>query len=203
MKKSQMSRKVMAIGCAFALALAVVIIVGVSAKAQEETQEEAQANTLIKHVLNGTYYNFTSGGHTSCDTSGCVATVNVSTVSIPCPGTTGVKCTYEVSIAAQSNMESPGTGLYQFLVDGAIPNGGGGNGGGGTDPNGFWTWSISGPMGPGPLSGSAAYTVSSQVTNTGANQSHSIVVNLACDMGNPGCTVNSGQTTLTVRVLKP
>jgi len=38
-----MSKKVIAIGCAFALALAVVIIIGVSARAQEETHEEAQA----------------------------------------------------------------------------------------------------------------------------------------------------------------
>jgi len=190
MKEKRASKKAVAMGCTFAMALAALIISGVSAGAQSP-------KTLVKHVLSGTYYDATSGATTSCNTLGCVATANVSTVSIPCPGATGVKCTYEVNIAAQSNMESPGEGLYQFLIDGAIPNGGG------TDANGFWIWGISGPSGPGPMSGSAAYSVNSQVTNTSANQSHSIVVNLGCSMGNPGCTVNSGQTSLTVRVLKP
>ncbi len=192
MKETQVSKKAASKGYAFALALAVVVIGGVPARAQA-----APAKALVKHVLIGTYYHATSGGTTSCATQGCTAIVNVSSVKIPCPGAAGVQCTYEVDIAAQSNMETPGEGLYQFLIDGAPPNGGG------TDLKGFWIWGISGPSGPGPMSGSAAYSVNSQVTNTSANQVHSIVVNLACTLGNPGCTVNSGQTSLTVRVLKP
>jgi hypothetical protein len=192
MNKIQVSKKAVAMGCTFALAVALVVVSDVPAATQE-----IPAPTLIKHVLIATYYDATSGANASCNTTGCVATANVATESIPCPGATGVKCTYEVNVAAQSNMVSPGEGLYQFLIDGTIPSGGG------TDVNGFWIWGIAGPSGPGSMSGSAAYSVNSQVTNTNSNQLHSIVVNLGCAMGNPGCTVNSSQTSLTVRVLKP
>jgi hypothetical protein len=190
MKKTQVSKKAVAVGCTLAVGLAMVVISDVPAATQEPP-------SLIKHVLTATYYDATSGANASCNTTGCVATANVATESIPCQGATGVKCTYEVNVAAQSNMVSPGEGLYQFLIDGAIPSGGG------TDVNGFWIWGIAGPSGPGSMSGSAAYSVNSQVTNTSSNQLHSIVVNLGCAMGNPGCTVNSSQTSLTVRVLKP
>lgn len=194
MKKSQVSKKVVAMGCTFTLALAVVISIGVSARAQDETQEEAQANTLVKHVLNGTYYKSGGGPVASCTTMDCMATANMYTESIACPGAVGVKCTYEVNIGASLGILG-GVGLYQFLVDGAIPNGGG------TDQNGFFNWG-QGQNGGG-LAASSAYSVNSQVTNTSANQSHSIVVNLACNQGNSGCTAAAGSSTLTVRVLKP
>jgi len=195
MKKSQVSMKSVAMGCTFALALVVVVINVVPARAQ------AAPKTLVKHVLSGTYYDASPSypfAQASCNTSGCQATANMYTESISCPGATGVKCTYEVDIAAQTGLQS-GEGQYQFLIDGVKPNNGYG-----TDPNGFWNWGIG--QNGGGWAGSTCYTVTSQVTNSSANQSHSIVVNLGCSdagLGNPGCFVNSGPANLTVRVLKP
>ena len=189
METSQVSKKVVAIASTLALALAVVIVAGVPGMAQE-----TPAKTLVKHVLNGTYYDAVGGVIASCSTQGCVATSNMYTESISCPGATGVKCTYEVNVAAFTGLQS-GVGLYQFLIDSAPPSGGG------TDQSGFFNWG-QGQNGGG-LSVSSAYSVNSQVTNASANQSHSIVVNLGCDMENPGCTAAMGSSTLTVRVLKP
>ena len=174
-------------GCTFALALAVMLISGVLVRAQETPK------TLVKHVLNGTYHDTTPGVIASCNTAGCVATSNMYSESIPCPGAAGVSCTYEVNIAAKTGLQS-GRGLYQFLIDGAIPNGG-------ETDNSFFDWG-QGQNGGG-LTVSSAYSVTSQVKNASANQLHSIVVNLGCDMGNPGCTAASGSSSLTVRVLKP
>jgi hypothetical protein len=177
----------------FALALAVMLIAFVPIRAQESPK------ILLKHVLNGTYYDASPSypfAQASCSPSNCQATANMFTESISCPGAAGVKCTYEVAIAAQTGLQS-GEGQYQFLIDGAKPNGGYG-----TDPNGFWNWGIG--QNGGGWAGSAAYSVTSQVTNGSANQSHSITVNLGCSAaGNPGCFVNSGPASLTVRVLKP
>jgi hypothetical protein len=188
MKTIQVPKKTLAMR-AFALALAIVTLNAIPAMAQE-----TPARTLVKHVLNGTYYDAVGGTMASCNTQNCLATSNIYTESISCPGAIGVKCTYEVSIWAFTGLQS-GVGLYQFLVDGGSPNGGG------TDQNGFFNWG-QGQNGGG-LSVSSAYSVNSQVTNAGANQSHTIVVNLGCDMGNNGCFAAMGSSTLTVRVLKP
>jgi hypothetical protein len=188
MKEKQVSN--FAMGCRLALMIAVMAVNGVQAVAQAHSPGK-----LAKHVLNATYYDAgSSGAVASCNTSGCLATANIFTESVSCPGVAGAKCTYEVSIAATTGGMS-GTGLYQFLIDGKRPTGGG------TDQNGFWSFG-EGQNGGG-FSGSSAYTVTSQVKNTSVNQSHSIVVNLGCDNGNPGCTVGSGNASLTVRVLTP
>ena len=190
MKEKRASKKAVAMGCTFALAIAVAVFGGT---------REASATSLIKHVLSGTYYDASPSypfAQASCSPSNCQATANMYTESIPCPGAAGVKCTYEVDIAAQTGLQS-GEGQYQFLIDGVKPNSGYG-----TDPNGFWNWGIG--QNDGGWAGSAAYTVTSQVQNTSANQSHSIVVNLGCAATiNPGCFVNSGPANLTIRVLKP
>jgi hypothetical protein len=195
MEKSQVSMKAVARGCTFALTLAMFLNSGFPARAQ------GVPKTLLKHVLNGTYYDASPAypfAQASCSTSDCQATANIYTESISCPGATGVKCTYEVDVVAQTGLQS-GEGQYQFLIDGVAPNSGYG-----TDPNGFWNWGIG--QNGGGWAGSAAYAVTSQVTNASANQSHSIVVNLGCSaagLPNPGCFVNSGPANLTVRVLKP
>src|ERR1700682_5483793 len=190
MKEKRASKKAVAMGCTFALAIAVAVFGGT---------REASATSLIKHVLSGTYYDASPSypfAQASCSPSNCQATANMYTESIPCPGAAGVKCTYEVDIAAQTGLQS-GEGQYQFLIDGVKPNSGYG-----TDPNGFWNWGIG--QNDGGWAGSAAYTVSSQVQHTSANKSHSIVVTLGCAATiYPGCFVNSGPANLTIRVLKP
>jgi hypothetical protein len=96
-----------------------------------------------------------------------------------------VKCTYEVNISTEV---SGSEAVAQFLIDSAVPNGGG------TDQNGFW----------GGWAWVFAYSVTSQVENASANQPHTIVVNLGCMAGsNDGCSAESLPTSLTIRVLKP
>lgn len=194
MKTTRLSKHTVILGRAFVMALAGVILSGVSATAQ------AAPKVLIKHVLEGTYFDASEYpfAQASCSASDCQATANMYTESIECPGAIGVKCTYEVDIVAQTGLQS-GEGQYQFLIDGLKPNGGNG-----TDPNGFWNWGIG--QNDGGWAGSTAYTVTSQVENTVANESHSVVVNLGCSaagLSNPGCFVNSGPASLTIRVFKP
>jgi hypothetical protein len=170
MKNAHVSNK------AAALVLSVVTIAGISAWAQP-----------VKHVLNGTYYAVAPAIATSCSTENCVATTNVYNESIPCPGATGVKCTYEVNIAGDLYGASAAA---QFLVDNAAPSGGG------TDQNGFYGdgWSFI-----------YAYSVTSQVENASKNQPHTIVINLGCtaEGGQTGCASQSLPISVTIRVLKP
>ena len=201
MKVTQVSKKAVAMGYTLALALAVMTISGVSASAQA-----APAKTPVKHVLSGTYYDASSpGGSASCGTANCTATINAYTENIPCPGAAGVQCTYEVGISAEAYVNANGSdcctaGIYQFLIDGAIPTGGGTN-------NGFYNWAQNGSTG----AFTSTYNVTSQVKNTSANQSHSIVVNFGCysEANDLGCSAVSGEAipggflSLTVRVLKP
>lgn len=202
MERTRVSKKAVAMGRTVVLSLAIVMACGVSATAQEP-----QVKVLVKHVLSGTYYDASfQGANVSCSTPDCVATANMYTESIPCPGAAGVECTYEVDIAALTSVSQNGgsgyEGLYQFLIDGLAPTAGG------TDSSGFYTW---GEPGAPPLT--SAYSVTSQVKNTSANQSHSIVVNLGCSAssyGGGGCQASAGLdieprgfASLTVRVLKP
>jgi hypothetical protein len=193
MNKTQSSKVATAVRCAFSLSLVLMILAILPAT--------AETKALVKHVLSGTYYDASPAypfAQASCGASDCQATANMYTESIECPGAIGVKCTYEVDVEAQTGLQG-GEGQYQFLIDGVKPNSGYG-----TDPNGFWSWGIG--QNGGGWAGSAAYTVSSQVQNAAANQSHSIVVNLGCSaagLSNPGCFVSSGPANLTIRVSKP
>jgi hypothetical protein len=198
-----------AMACIFALGLAVVAISSISARTQDNSvkaypgnptpgEGAAQGENLAttKHVLNSVFYDSSGGVNAACGTTGCTATAPIFDESISCPGVIGTKCTYEVRIAGQTVVNPAGeNGLFQFLIDGAIPNGGG------TDGNGFWTWEIFGAGGQ----YSSAYSVTSQVKNTSANQTHFIAVNLACidSLGAGGCDATTGFSTLVVRVLKP
>lgn len=138
----------------------------------------------------------------SCGSAGCEATpVNIFTHSLVCPAVAGAHCTYDIQEAGQ--VESGGNsifsgedGLYQFFVDGAIPNGGG------TDGNGFYAFQLGGPE----FLFGTSYNVHSTVTNTIANQQHTITVNLSCfDLlgDSAGCFGESGFQTLVVRVWTP
>lgn len=210
MKKVQLSKKAIAIACMFVLALTVVVISTVPARTQDNSGKtpagvpsarqggvELPPPALVKHVLNGTFYDGTANISASCSSSNCLATpVPIFSESIICPGAIGAKCTYEVNIAGQTNVSGPGNnGLYQFLVDGAIPTGGG------TDSSGLYAWELTGAGG----TYTSAYEVVSSVKNTVANQAHSIDVNITCqDITFSGsCTAVQGFADLIVRVLKP
>jgi hypothetical protein len=210
MVKIELSKKVIALASVLVLALTVVAISGVPARTQDNAAKtrlgvpspaqgtpQQEPPALLKHVLNATYYDASSPGLiTSCSGPNCTASLNLYTESISCPGPVGTKCTYEVNIAAQTFVYPAGQqGLYQFLIDGAIPSGGG------TDANGFYGWEETGPVGQ----FTSAYAVTSSVKNVSTNQSHSIVLNYGCFdtlvLGH--CGANSGFASLTVRVLKP
>jgi hypothetical protein len=209
MRRDHVLKKAIAMACTFTLMLAVAAISGVPARMRgnpvngysgiaSPRQEAPQTeNPGTKHVLNSVFFD-SSGGHSaSCSTTGCTAIAPMFTESIGCPGPAGTKCTYEVDIATQTNV-SPAdeAGLYQFMIDGGVPNGGG------TDSNGIYFWQAFGD----PGSYTSAYTVTSQVQNTNTNQLHTIGVNMGCSdvfLNRGGCNGNTGLSSLTVRVHKP
>jgi hypothetical protein len=210
-----MPKKALAMAGTFAVVLAVMAIISVPAMTQESSvqihpgspmpnQEDLQAipQVLTKHVANGAYFDASSPGVSlTCNGSAnppCRGdeVANLYTESIVCPGAANVKCTFEVDIAAQTNVSGGWLGLYQFLIDSAIPTGGG------TDSSGFYEWESGGAAG----AYTSAYSVSSQVENTSANEAHSIVVNFGCShIADPSssCSASSGFASLTVRVYKP
>jgi hypothetical protein len=211
MKKVHVSKKAIAMACMFALALVVAAISGVPARTQDNSGKtpagvlspgqgtsREEPLVLAKHVLNATYYDASSSLVTAvCQFAGCQAPpVFVFNESIACPGPAGTKCTYEVQISGQTSVAGPGNeGLLQFLIDGATPTGGG------TDPNGFYFFESQGAGGI----YTSAYSVTSQVKNTSANQAHSIGVLVSCQdtQSLGGCGASTGQASLTVRVMKP
>jgi hypothetical protein len=209
MVKAQLSKKVVAMVCMFALALAVVTISGVPARTQDNAGKihpgfalpgqggpQGEFLSTTGHVLNSTLYDSSNGNTASCSTIGCFVTAPLFTENIACPGPAGTKCTYEVDIAAQTEVSVAGEdGVFQFLIDGASPNGGGIGG------DGLFSVEDQGAAGL----YTSAYTVTSQVQNASTNQSHSIVVNIGCidTLGVGGCTGTAGFSDLTVGVLKP
>jgi hypothetical protein len=152
-------------------------------------------------TLKATYSVSDGQAFVSCGTSGCLATsVPIYSTDITCPGVAGKTCTYDIQISGQvfstgETIEDGENGLYQFLVDSQIPNGGG------TDASGFYSWQFLGPA----FTFSTSYNLHSKVTNSVANQKHNIAVNLSCedDIGANGCFAEAVFQTLVVRVLTP
>ena len=95
-------------------------------------------------------------------------------------------------------MVSPGgqEGLYRFLVDSAAPTGGG------TDSGGFFAWAASQSDIPSHSSSDAVF---STVTNTVANQAHSIEADVGCAdiSGSGSCSASTGFSTLVISVYHP
>jgi hypothetical protein len=167
---------------------------GVSTAGEGTAQEENLATT--KHVLKSEFYDTNGGASLTCFGPFCHAEDLLFQESIACPGPVGTQCTYEIDVAAQTVVSPAGdTGFYQFLIDGAIPNGGG------TDPTGAFQFEQAGAGGQ----YSAEYSVTSQVQNTATNQSHIITVNIGCfdGLGTGSSTVTTGFSDLTIGVLKP
>jgi hypothetical protein len=155
-----------------------------------------------KETLQATYLSSSSTGvSATCSVNGCLSSsVPLYTSSIICPARAGKTCTYDVLIAGQvktggNNTDAGDNGLFQFLVDGVPPSGGG------TDSTGLYSWQFIGEE----LMWSSSYDVHSTVKNTVANQAHTVTVNLACedDLFANGCFADAGFTTLTVRVWTP
>jgi hypothetical protein len=149
-------------------------------------------------VLSYTYFDASASNITSsCTTAFCLSPpANIYGYFISCPAPAGAKCTFELRIAALTSVSPSGEGgLYQFLIDGSAPNGGG------TDSNGFYAWEVFGGKGE----YTSTYNVASQVTNSVSNETHIIRVSLACreNMGASGCTASTGLTSFRLRVLKP
>jgi len=211
MRKAHLSKMAITMACMFALALAVVATSGVPGRTQDnsgkpdagvassgQTTSREERLVLTKHVLNATYYDAnTNVVEALCSFAGCQATpVFVFNESIACPGPAGTKCTYEVNIAASASVGPTGdSGLLQFLIDGATPTGGQ------TDSQGFYSFESFGPTG----NYNSAYSVTSQVKNTSANESHSIGVLVSCrDIQVSGnCVAATSVASLTIRVMKP
>jgi hypothetical protein len=157
--------------------------------------------TLKKEVLKASYFDSSAADvFAYCVSAGCFATTNIYTENLTCPGSVGKTCTYEVVIDSQvlsSGFSKPTgeEGLYQFLIDGAVPNGGGTLGS-------YYLWQNGGPS----FLFTASHSVHGQVTNSAANQAHSVVVNVECSeiLSDPaGCYAESNNASLTVRVLTP
>jgi hypothetical protein len=170
-----------------------------------QTGEQAPA-LLTKHVLKGTYFDtFSSVASASCSSVGCSAYAPIFSESIVCPTTAGGKCTYQVTIQSQNNAGSNDNtvgeeGVYQFLVDGVAPTPG---------PVGSscscYTWSGASRNFSFAIRGTS-YAVTATVTNTTANQVHSIAVNIGCSEiqgKTSGCFANTGFANLGVATYTP
>ena len=157
-----------------------------------------------RETLKATYSDSGSPGglFPSCGSAHCTSpAVTIYSYNITCPGLAGKTCTYDIQIAGQvmsgGNSDAVGEdGLYQFLIDGAVPTGGG------TDSNGFYSWQYGGPE----FAFGTSYNVHSHVTNDIASQAHNITVSVACNEidGDPnGCFAYSGFQTIVIRVWAP
>jgi hypothetical protein len=162
--------------------------------------------SLTKHVLKATYLDtFSSVASASCSSAGCSAYAPIFSESIACPKPAGGQCTYQVTIQSQNNAGSNDNsvgeeGVYQFFVDGVAPNPG---------PVGSscscYTWSGASRNFSFSIRGTS-YAVTSTVTNTTNNESHSIAVNIGCSeiQGNTsGCFANTGFANLGVATYTP
>jgi hypothetical protein len=116
-----------------------------------------------------------------------------------CPAKAGATCTYYVHLETQVRVSYQDTGLFRFLVDGQTPDPGP------TDSNGFFEWLDNDPDSPIRTWEARSYAVVATVTNTQANQSHTIDVQIGCQDsdGNGTCSVTSGLSNLEVNVYTP
>jgi hypothetical protein len=183
--------------CFVAAALAVVVgsvvVLGSRAAAQDSQSEETlgsparravagvAAPALSNHTLTGTFFDVNAAGATAaCGSAFCSATpVNLFLEHIKCPGATGTKCVFQITITSQNQTGSndlPANpseeGLYQFLVDGTPPSPGP------TLVGGFYLWTL---LQAASSISAVSTAVTGSVTNSAANQVHSISVAISCN----------------------
>ena len=197
--------------------VAVALLVGVTVIAGARVRESgvltplssgqiAAPSALVKHVLKATYFDASSpGASASCSSANCSAFAPIYLENIVCPKLAGAACTYQITIQSQNRAGSnDGTlgeeGVYQFFVDGAAPTPGPVSA-----SCACYTWSGASQKFSLPVRGTS-YAVTATVTNTTANQSHSIAVNIGCNeiQGNAsGCFAGSGFANLSIAVYAP
>lgn len=175
--------------------------------AQQAAQQSEAPASLTKHVLKATYFDTSSSiAAASCSSAGCIAFAPIFSESIVCPLPAGKNCTYQVTIESQNNAGSNDLsigeeGLYQFLVDSTSPNPGPVS----PPPCSCYTWSGSSRNFSFATRGTS-YAVTATVTNTAANQPHSIAVSVGCSetQGNAsGCYANTGFANLSIATYTP
>ena len=190
--------------CFVAAALAVVVgsvvVLGSRAAAQDSQSEGAlgsparravagaAAPAISNHTLTGTFFDVNAAGATAaCGSAFCSATpVNLFLEHIKCPGAIGTKCVFQITISSQNQVGSndlPANpseeGLYQFLVDGKPPSPGP------TLVGGFYLWTL---LQAASSISAVSTAVTGSVTNSAANQVHSISVGISCDEVNGDST---------------
>jgi hypothetical protein len=139
----------------------------------------------------------------SCSTVNCFAPPQriVPRLNPICPGPLNATCTFYIHLESQDlNLSTRDTGLFQFMVDGAIPIPGP------TDPLGFFQWNNNEATSPTVAPASHSYAVVARVVNSvTANQAHPIDVSVSCfDFNaNAVCSVTSGLSSLEVNVYTP
>jgi len=121
-------------------------------------------------------------------------------LGLVCPVAAGKTCTYYIHLESQVQVSAQDAGLFRFLVDGAAPSPGP------TATDDSFTWLDNDPD-SNVLSHFEvkSFTVTAKVTNTTANQSHSIEVQIACSDTNAdgGCAAKAGFAVLEVKIHTP
>jgi hypothetical protein len=129
-----------------------------------------------------------------CENLGVVLTPSV--VRIVCPQPAGATCTYYIHLETQASVSANDSGVFQFLVDGVAPAPGP------TDFRGFFAWDTADPNST--VMQARSYAVVAQVTNSQANQPHSIEVEFGCvDETGDGCSSTMGVASMSIALYKP
>jgi hypothetical protein len=129
-----------------------------------------------------------------CENLGVVVTPSV--VHIICPQPGGATCTYHIHLETQAAVSANDSGVFQFLVDGVAPTPGP------TDFRGFFAWDTADPNST--VMQARSYAVVAQVTNSQANQPHSVEVEFGCvDETGDGCSSTMGLASISIALYKP
>jgi hypothetical protein len=155
---------------------------GPSGKKHHKRASHSQTKTLTK----------------SCSLKNCTATASLfPTLSMPCPGPIGTKCTYQVHVNAQTHVSAFDNGLFRFKVDSQFINSGG------TDANGYVSWTNADPDSGAIAWDARSYTVIVDVSNDAAqDQKHTIQILFGCSDSNSSgsCDASTGFSTMTTDV---
>ncbi len=171
------------------------------------SEQSAAVSPQVRETLRASYSDSSAPEKVAtCASAQCSSgTTAIYAENFTCPAAAQKSCTFDIQIAGEVfstgvSINAGENGLYQFLIDGLPPNGGGT--GAGTDPKGFYSWQFGGPS----FLFGTSYNVHSTVTNSSANQQHVILVGLACQdtVSDPnGCFVTTLSQALVVRVWTP
>ncbi|MCU1304085.1 MAG: hypothetical protein JWQ87_4369 [Candidatus Sulfotelmatobacter sp.] len=129
-----------------------------------------------------------------CENLGVIVTPSV--VHIVCPQLAGATCAYYIHVETQASVSANDSGIFQFLVDGVAPTPGP------TDFHGFFAWDTADPNST--VMQARSYAVVALVTNSQANQSHSVEVEFGCvDETGDGCSSTMGLASMSIALYRP